>query len=81
MTDDEKALDAREERVRRQLAKLNDYRLEKTPARSYARQWYGVGYQILDDRNTVVEGCGSRQYTMTLEEVEDFIVRKVDEAA
>jgi hypothetical protein len=29
----------------------------------------------------VVAGCGSRQYMMTLEEVEDFIISKVDEAA
>ena len=80
MTDDEKALEAREARLRRQLAKLNDYRLEKTPARSYLRRWFGVGYQIVS-QNIVVAGCGSRQFMMSLEDVEGFILGKVAEAA
>lgn len=66
----------REARARRQLAKLNDYRLAKTPARSSLRKWYGVGYQIINCQNTVVAGCGSREYMMCLEEVEEFIAER-----
>jgi hypothetical protein len=81
MTDDEKALEAHEARVRRQLARLNDYRLEKTPARSHLRKWFGVGYQVVNVHNMVVAGCGNHQYEMSLEDVEGFIRGKVAEAA
>jgi hypothetical protein len=62
---------AREDRVRRALAK-HGYVLKKTPARSWQRAHYPVGYQIVDDRNTVVAGCYQREYEDTLERVEWF---------
>lgn len=61
----------REDRVRRALAK-HDYVLKKTPARSWLREYYGPGYMIIDDSNTVVEGCSSRGYESDLERVEWF---------
>lgn len=61
----------RENRVRRQLARKG-YKLCKTPARSWLRAHYGPGYMIVNDRNFVVEGCFSRQYEATLEQVEEF---------
>jgi len=61
----------RESRQRRRLAKLG-LRLQKTPARSFLRYYYGSGYQILNDRNIVVSGCREREYMMTLNDVEAF---------
>ncbi len=58
----------RERSARRQLSRLG-FRLEKTPARSWLRTEYGPGYQIIEG-NIVVAGCFTRQYEMTLEEVE-----------
>ncbi|RWO85753.1 hypothetical protein [Mesorhizobium sp.] len=62
---------AREDRARRRLARLG-YRLNKTPSRSWLRAYYGPGYMILDG-STVVSGCSDREYSDTLERVEDFI--------
>lgn len=61
----------REDRARRQLARMG-YRLNKTPTRSWLRAYYGPGYMILDG-NTVVSGCFGREYSDTLERVEEFI--------
>lgn len=61
----------RERSVRRQLSRLG-FRLEKTPARSWLRKEYGTGYQILEG-NIVVAGCFTRQFEMTLEEVETWV--------
>lgn len=59
----------REDRARRALSKKG-YRLCKTPARSWLRGHYGVGYMIVNDRNEVVSGCRGREYTDTLADVE-----------
>lgn len=64
---------SREDRVRRILAKRG-LRLEKTPARSWLRHHYPIGYMIVRD-NCVVEGCGSRPYQATLADIEAFMVR------
>jgi hypothetical protein len=61
------------------LAKL-DYRLSKTPARSWLRPYYGPGYQVLRN-NYVVAGCGSCKYRMSIEEVEDFAVAAARKAS
>lgn len=61
----------RERSARRQLSRLG-FRLEKTPARSWLRKEYGPGYDILEG-NIVVAGCFTRQYEMTLEEVEAWV--------
>ncbi len=63
----------REDRIRRLLIK-NGYRLYKTPARSWLRQYYGPGYMIVDERNTIVSGCAGREYSATLDDVEAFAV-------
>jgi hypothetical protein len=63
-----------EDRLRRALYKRG-FRLCKTPARSWLRKHYGPGYIIVDWTNTVREGCCSRAYEATLEDVEAFIVR------
>jgi hypothetical protein len=62
----------RERRARTALRSLS-CTLEKVPARSWIRAYYGVGYMVLDWRNNVVLGCGSRCYMATLAEVEEFI--------
>jgi len=64
-------LKIREDRARRALTKAG-YRLSKTPARSWLRGEYGAGYEITNDRNTVVAGCGQRRYELKIEEVEGF---------
>ena len=61
---------SREDYERRRLAKLG-LRLKKSPARSFLTDWYGPGYQILQG-NVVIAGCSSREYQMTLEQVEEF---------
>ena len=67
MTD---AIAAREQRVRRVLAR-NDYRLHKTPARSWLRHYYEPGFMVTQD-NTAVLGCGANPYEATIEEVEEW---------
>jgi hypothetical protein len=62
----------RETKAHNQLKK-RCYRLEKTPARHWTRAEYGVGYQVLDDRNVVIQGCYQREFEMTLEEVEEYV--------
>lgn len=62
----------RETKARRHLAKFS-FRLNKAPARHWTRAEYGVGYQILDHRNMIVQGCCQREYEMTLEQVEEHV--------
>jgi len=63
-------LKSREDRVRRALAKRG-YVLRKTPARSWLRQYYGLGYMIIKAYgNLIVSGCGSRGYEAKIEQVE-----------
>lgn len=62
----------RESAIRRLLQKQG-YSLRKTPARSKERDWYGVGYMVVDaDRKTVVLGATHHAYDGTLDEVEAF---------
>jgi hypothetical protein len=61
----------REDRARRALVKY-DYRLYKTPARSWLRSHHSPGYIIVRN-NTVVLGARSREYEATLEDVEAFV--------
>lgn len=56
-----------ERQVRYALARKG-YRLLKTPARHWSRKFYEPGYQIADYSNTIVEGCGSREFQSTLED-------------
>jgi hypothetical protein len=71
----------REDRARRALVKAGYY-LKKTPARSWLRQYYGPGYMILRYYyNDIAAGIGSREYMMTLEEVEDFVRSPWDQRA
>ncbi|RWF41834.1 MAG: hypothetical protein EOS65_10855 [Mesorhizobium sp.] len=66
----------REDRVRRSLAK-DGYCLKKTPARSWRREHYGVGYMIFQtDRNIGVSGYSPQPYSDTLEDVEAFAFGK-----
>jgi hypothetical protein len=69
MTDTEKT---REARIRRQLRR-HGFILQKTPARSWLRAYYGAGYMITDDRNCVRCGARPHEYSATLDEVEDFL--------
>ncbi|MER9251690.1 hypothetical protein NKI59_07720 [Mesorhizobium sp. M0598] len=71
-------LNTREDRARRQLARLG-FRLNKTPSRSWLRAEYGPGYMILDG-NTVVSGCSDHEYSDTLERVEEFILLRAEGA-
>ncbi len=64
-------LQARESRVRRALAKQG-MRLQKTPARSWLRDAFGPGYQVVDDRNCVLAGCTHHEFQATIEEIEVF---------
>ena len=65
-------LSTRESAIRRSLQKQG-YSLHKTPARSKEREWYGVGYMVVDaDRNTVVLGAHNHPHSATLDEVEAF---------
>ena len=65
-------LSTREAAIRRSLKKQG-YSLHKTPARSKEREWYGVGYMIVDGcRNTIVLGATHHAYDGTLDEVETF---------
>ncbi len=64
-------LSTRESAARRSLQKQG-YSLRKTPARSIERDWYGVGYMVIDASNTVVLGATHHAYDGTLHEVEAF---------
>ncbi|MGY4230419.1 hypothetical protein ACVMIH_007780 [Bradyrhizobium sp. USDA 4503] len=64
----------REDRLRRRLTK-GGYTLAKTPARSWLRKHYGVGYMVLQSGHILL-GWAGRQYTATLEEVEAFAMRR-----
>ncbi|WLR98662.1 hypothetical protein [Shinella sumterensis] len=61
----------RESAARRSLKKQG-YSLRKTPARSNEREAFGVGYMVVDDRNTVVLGANNHPHSATLDEVEAF---------
>lgn len=64
------SLKSREDRIRRQLSRKG-YRLEKTPARSWQRAYFPPGYMILFG-NIAVEGCGSRPWEATIEQIEHY---------
>jgi hypothetical protein len=68
----EPSIKVREDRARRALAK-HDYCLRKTPSRSWLREYYGPGYMIIDQSNTVRAGSSSRQYDANLKDVEEFV--------
>lgn len=59
-----------ESAIRRRLAKAG-FRLQKAPARHWSR-YYGEGYMVTDDRNTVRLGACQRPYEATLEDVRAF---------
>jgi hypothetical protein len=63
---------AEEARARRMLTKMG-LRLNKAPTRHWTRKEYGAGYQIRNERNIVVAGCGNREYEMSFADVETFI--------
>jgi hypothetical protein len=65
-------IEARERSFRRALSQA-DMRLCKTPSRHWTRAYYGPGYMIVDDRNTVRMGCTAREYDGTLDDVEGFV--------
>lgn len=58
------SIKVREARVRRQLAN-HHMRLVKAPSRHWTREYYAVGYMIVDHRNTVVEGAISESTNPT----------------
>jgi|GEM_PF-3476298 len=64
-------LSTRESAVRRSLQQQG-YSLRKTPARSKEREAFGVGYMVVDDRNTVVLGANNHPHSATIDEVEAF---------
>lgn len=64
----------RERAARRALARFG-LRLQKTPARSWLREWHSVGYQILEG-NLILAGCMSREYEMSITEVEAWIAQQ-----
>ncbi|WP_191058748.1 hypothetical protein [Geminicoccus harenae] len=66
-------LKTRGNRLRRRLTQLGRW-LRKTPARSWRRAHYPVGYQIREFNNVRL-GCGYRQYQDTLEEAEAFAAK------
>jgi hypothetical protein len=66
-------LAARERRLRYVLEK-SGHKLHKTPARSWRRAYYGVGYDVSCD-NTLVFGCWHQRYQATLEECEEMYLR------
>lgn len=57
--------------LRYQLRK-SGHRLEKTPTRSWLREFYGVGYQVTEN-NCVRLGCFNRQYDASLADVRNFV--------
>ena len=60
----------REDRVRRALRKRG-YVLKKTPAASWLREEYGVGYMVMYRMNPVL-GRDHHYFDATLDEVEEF---------
>lgn len=66
---------SREDKVRRQLAKLEAhgwyYRLHKTPSRHWTRSEYGPGYMI-SHSNVIQIGCRNRVYESTIDMIEWF---------
>lgn len=71
----------RERNARNHLKKLG-YALKKTPARHWTRAEHGVGYHIADSDFPNAYITGDRDYSMTLEDIEEFIAgraaQKVD---
>lgn len=62
-----------EDKIRKLLAK-KDLRLIKNRAHSFSRQWYGVGYMVVDTyTNIVVMGATRRAFDATLEEVAELV--------
>ena len=64
-------LSTRESAIRRSLKKQG-FSLRKSPARSKEREAFGVGYMVVDDRNTVVLGANNHPHSATIDEVEAF---------
>ena len=64
-------IDFNERHIRRELERRG-LRLSKMPARSWLRDHYEPGYQVLDG-NTVIFGCWSRLWEATLDEVEAWL--------
>lgn len=54
--------------IRKLLAK-QDLRLIKNRAHSKSREFFGVGYMVVDECTTVVLGATHRAYDATLEDV------------
>jgi hypothetical protein len=69
------SLKVREARVRRALAK-HDFRLAKTPSRSWLRRHYETGYMVINANGFVVAGCANRAFQATIEDVEEFAFAK-----
>lgn len=72
-------VNAREQRMRRLLAR-GGFRLHKTPARSWLREYYDLGYMITFD-NVVQVGCHVHDYDASLEDVEYWAPLLVSEEA
>jgi len=70
---------ARERRLRRRYKKAG-LRLEKTPGRHWTRAYYGPGYQIVEN-NTVIWGCGGREYEGSLTGAEEMFSVFVPDAS
>lgn len=62
---------SQERRVRRTLSR-HGFRLQKTPSRHWSKAWYGSGYSVIDDTNTVVFGCYRRMWEATLSDVVSY---------
>jgi hypothetical protein len=63
----------REDRARRALIK-HGYVLRKTPARSWMRGYYEVGYSIIEIYHNIgVLGMTNRGYEASLKDVEEFV--------
>lgn len=67
---EEISTEAREQRVRRLLAK-HGMQLNKAHPRSFERRNYGIGYMVVEN-NGVILGCEQRTYSATLVDVEEF---------
>lgn len=64
---------ATEARLRRHLKKLG-YHLSKTTARHWTREYYGVGYTVVETyTNTCIYGCWNRMWQATLQEIDEFV--------
>lgn len=51
----------------------HDLRLVKNRAHSISRQWFGVGYMIVDNQNNVVNGANARAFEASLEDVAGYL--------